>query len=286
MEAGTQERGHFLLKAATTVGTEQGTFTAVISTGDVDLDRDVIEPDAMVTALKKWATYGKLVPLDWNHGKGASDQVGHVDPQTVKAVDGEVVIDGWVDQSTENGAEVWRLVKGGTLGFSFHGAIPHSGVTKRKGGGLHVHELDVLAVTACTGPSNPHTRVLTWKAPPPDMLVEEIPDFVLSGLDRLSKELDDEAKVDLLLKAQDVLGVQYPRQTEVTDKEPEVRSVDPLRKRSEELALEIVSDGMSLRKTPPTTKPEPPPELVDLRELKRRSRDLMLWQLSGMETDV
>jgi hypothetical protein len=283
MGSETQERGHFLLKAATTVGTEQGTFTAVISTGDVDRQKDIVDPDRMVAALQKWAAIPKLVPLDWNHGEGATDQIGHVDPATAKNVSGEVVVDGWIDQSTENGEHAWRLVKSGTLGFSFYGLIPKDSITKIKGGGVHIQgDFDVAAVTATPTPVNNATRVLAWKA----LSTEDVPGAVVEALGTLKDDLSDEAKADLLLKAQEALGVQHPQQTEETDKEPQVRSVDPLRKRSEELALEIVSDGMSLRKTPPTTKPEPPPELVDLRELKRRSRDLMLWQLRGMETEL
>lgn len=272
------------LKAATTIGTEQGAFTAVISTGAVDRQQDIVDPDRMVAALQKWVQVEKMIPLDWNHGEGATDQIGHVDPATAKNVNGEVVVDGWVDQSTENGEHAWRLVKSGTLGFSFYGLIPRDSVAKRKGGGVHIQgDFDVAAVTATPTPVNNQTRVLAWKALEP----AELPEAVVEALEELKDDLSDEAKVDLIRKAQEVLGVQHPQQTDATDKEPEqARSVDPLRKRSEELALEVVSDGMSLRKTPPTTKVEPKPEPMDLRELKRRSHDLMLWQLSGMETDV
>lgn len=69
------------------------------------------------------------------------------------------------------------------------------------------------------------------------------------------------------------------KKAEETDKEQHARSVDPLRKRSEELALEIASDGMSLRK-PPTPVKEPTPEPVDVDQLKRQSRDLMFEVLS------
>ena len=43
-----------------------------------------------------------------------------------------------------------------------------------------------------------------------------------------------------------------------------------LRRRSEELALELASDGLSLKKS---TKPPEKPELVPLDALKRQSRD-------------
>jgi hypothetical protein len=68
------------------------------------------------------------------------------------------------------------------------------------------------------------------------------------------------------------------KNAEEADKDPEGRSVDPLRKRSEELALEVVSDGMSLRKPP--VQAIQPVEPVDVEALRRQSRDLMLQILS------
>ena len=58
---------HLLLKAATTAVTDEGTFTAVISTASVDRDKDIIEPAGMVASLSKCAALGKMVPLAWNH---------------------------------------------------------------------------------------------------------------------------------------------------------------------------------------------------------------------------
>ena len=65
-----------------------------------------------------------MIPLHWNHSSEPEDIVGHVNPATVEAVDGEVVASGWVDQSTDRGAHVWRLAKAQTLGFSFGYLIP------------------------------------------------------------------------------------------------------------------------------------------------------------------
>ena len=45
---------HLLLKAATTA-TDEGIFEAVISTATIDRELDIVEPQAMVDALQKWA---------------------------------------------------------------------------------------------------------------------------------------------------------------------------------------------------------------------------------------
>ena len=100
-----------------------------------------------------------------------------------------------------------------------------------------------------------------------------------SGLEkreeRFTKELQ-EVKAQLATVSTELADLR--KKAEVTDQEPEARSVDPLRKRSEELALEVSSGGMSLRK-PPEVKATPS-EPVDLDALKRESHDLMFEVLS------
>jgi hypothetical protein len=108
---------HMLMKATVTEATtDQGTFTAVISTASVDRDGDIIEPSAMVESLMKWTSLGKLVPLAYNHSE---EVIGHIDPVSATVQNNEVIAKGFVDQSVPRGAEIWRLVKSGTLSFSF-----------------------------------------------------------------------------------------------------------------------------------------------------------------------
>ena len=152
-----------ILKAATTAtSTDQGTFTAVISTAAVDREKDVVSAAGMVRALQKWATTGKKLPLAWNHSTSPDQQIGWIDPASAKQVGSEVVASGWIDQTIDAGQHVWRLVKAGTLGFSF-GYLIIKG-SKRKGGGRNIDELDVFEVTATTTPMNNDTRILGYKA--------------------------------------------------------------------------------------------------------------------------
>lgn len=324
-EAGAME--HVQLKAVTTA-TDEGTFTAVISTASVDRERDIVDPQGMVNALHKWHGTGKKIPLAWNHSTAPQDQIGFIDPASAKAVDGEVVVDGWIDQSVENGAHAWRLAKAGTLGFSFGYLV--LGGTNRKGGGRHITELDVFEITATSTPMNNDTRVLAWKSVKDAELfaIEELkgvedrrltvawtaeylkglPDdaFLLPQERRYAfkdatgvvdvphlenvialiadSEMDEGAKASLLADARATLtesksvdvigrGATASRRT---------RSVDPLRKQADDVALAFASDGASLRKPPKRVeqKSEPVPEL-ELRDLKRRMRDEILWHLSG-----
>jgi HK97 family phage prohead protease len=155
---------HMTLKAVTTTTTDQGLFEAVISTESIDRENDVVVPAAMVDALQAWTLTGKKIPLHWNHSPDPEDIVGHVDPETVEAVAGEVHASGWVDQDTDRGRHVWRLAKSGTLGFSFGYLIPDGGAVKRADGVREIRKLDVFEITATAAPMNPQTRVLSTKA--------------------------------------------------------------------------------------------------------------------------
>ena len=143
---------------------DQGIFTAVISASSVDREKDVVDPDGMVRALKRWTSTGKNIPLAWNHSGDADQQIGYVDPASAKAVNGEVQVSGFIDQSSAVGADAWRQVKLGTLGFSFGYLVPDGGAIKRSGGGRNIMELDVFEVTATPTPMNNDTRVLAYKS--------------------------------------------------------------------------------------------------------------------------
>jgi HK97 family phage prohead protease len=258
---------HLLLKAATTA-TDEGTFTAVISTASVDRDKDIIEPAAMVASLAKWAALGKLVPLAWNH---TDEVIGHIDPASAIVKNGEVIASGFVDQSIARGEEAWRLVKSGTLSFSFGFLFdPKSGATKLPNGRFRVKELDIFEIsTIPVGPANNDTRVLSFKSVQEDAL----------ALQARILELDEASRLQLQETMKAVLGLgPEPEKADGADKEL-VRSVDPLRKQAEDLALELASDGESLRK-PPRKVPPKAPELTPLPELKRQMRDEMLARLS------
>jgi HK97 family phage prohead protease len=327
---------HLLLKAATTA-TDEGTFTAVISTASVDRDKDIIEPSAMVASLAKWAAIGKLVPLAWNH---TDEVIGHIDPATATVKDGEVIANGWVDQSIARGEEAWRLVKSGTLSFSFGFLFePKTGATKLPNGRYRVKELDIYEIsTIPVGPANNDTRVLSFKAMTAGQMAERMramADEMASDSPPAAKEmatrmramamemagagksaaeaLDEQAKRVAREVEQSLMPVvaEQPKAPEIdaakelqehksqlaqmreeldalkkkaeeADKEPPgVRSVDPLRKQAEAVALEFASDGRNLLKPPRTVEqPKPEPQL-SVAELKQRMRDEILTHFSG-----
>jgi phage head maturation protease len=282
---------HLLLKAATTA-TDEGVFEAVISTATIDRELDIVEPQAMVDALQKWVPTGKKVPLRWNHGTKPEHVIGHIDPASARVVDGEVVVDGWIDQKAKLGSEGWRLVKSGVLGFSF-GYLITAG-EQRKGGGRHITGMDVFEVTATHAPMNGETRVLGWKS------AEDLRDEAK----RVEREVEEqkipevpeppeapvEPEIDLVQELQEVkaqlaemrAGLEdLTKKAEVTAKEPSARAVDPLRKQADAVALEVASGDKSLLNPPKVVAPKRPEPSLTLKELKQRTRDEMLGVLSG-----
>src|SRR3954454_1114831 len=113
-----------LLRAVATTTGDEGLFEAVISTSAIDREGDVVEPQAMVSALQAWTVTNKMVPLHWDHRSEPENIVGHVDPATVKAQGSEVMASGQVDLDTDRGRQVWRLMKGGSIGFLFGYLVP------------------------------------------------------------------------------------------------------------------------------------------------------------------
>jgi hypothetical protein len=201
---------HLLLKAAI-VAADKRTFEAIISTEAVDRERDIVSTAGMVEALRASIPLGKLIPLAWSHSSAPEDVIGHIDPASAKAVDGEVHAAGWIDQSIPRGQETWRRVKSGTLGFSFGYLIVDA--VKRADGVREIHELDVFEVSACSTPMNAATRVTAWKSADREpMSLEELRRLEASlGLDENEQRRQQTAdEFVALMRTSD--GLHEPRQ--------------------------------------------------------------------------
>lgn len=160
---------------ASSVVVDEGIFSAIISTSDVDLQRDVVRPEAILDALGRWATVDRDLPLHWAHSAAPEDIVGAVDPSTARKRGNQVVVDGWVDQSTPRGREIWRLIKSGTVGFSYGFSIQGAG--KRDDGVREIAGLHLFEVSVTPAPANPGTGVVSWKSlDPPVSTAPALPD--------------------------------------------------------------------------------------------------------------
>jgi hypothetical protein len=217
---------------------------------------------------------GKLVPLAWNH---TDEVIGHIDPATATVKDGEVIANGWVDQSIARGEEAWRLVKSGTLSFSFGFLFePKTGATKLPNGRYRVKELDIYEIsTIPVGPANNDTRVLSFKAMTAGQMAERMramADEMASDSPPAAKEMATRMRAMAMemagagKSAAEALDEQAKRVAGGRGGQgaPRGRSVDPLRKQAEAVALEFASDGQSLRKPPKTVEQPKPSRAVGL----------------------
>jgi HK97 family phage prohead protease len=257
-----------LLKVAPTTTTDLGEFEAVISTESVDREKDIVSADGMVRALHKW---NRPVPLSWNHSTKAEDIVGHVDPQSARNVNGEVVINGNVDLSSAQGGEAWRSFKSGSVGFSFGYLIPDGGSTRRKGGGRNITELDVFEVTATPTPMNNDTRVLSTKAMGMDGVDSDTdPADLLDGLIALAEQfIENEDDPEDVAAMRDI--AQRLNALDATEESED--SGKSLRRRADQVALEAVGGDATGHKQQPAAHEKPDlPEgvewLIDTDELE------------------
>lgn len=151
---------HMTLKAVATA-TDQGTFTAIISTENHDREGDVVSAPALVKALKAWS---RPIPLTWNHSTDPGDVFGAIDPQSARVDGNAVVVDGSVDLDSPRGKAAWPLMKAGVLGFSYGYMVPEGGAVENARGGKDITAIDVFEITGTLTPMNNDTRVIDTKA--------------------------------------------------------------------------------------------------------------------------
>jgi hypothetical protein len=82
-----------------------------------------------------------------------------------------------------------------------------------------------------------------------------------------------------ILSAEELMLSKQQQQVDAADKESQARSVDPLRRHADAVALEFATEGVP-RKAKKVEQPAPVPDL-DVKELKRRMRHEILIHLSG-----
>lgn len=257
---------------ATATATEQGVFTAVISSSSVDLEGDVVNPQAMVAAFEKWASVDRKIPLTWNHSGAPEDIIGNVDPSTARVVGNEVHIDGWIDQGIERGAEAWRLAKSGTLGFSYGAMVPNDSFTKNEHGGMNIDGLDIFEATATPTPMNKQTRVVSWKGIPRKKALQSAIEEALESAGRAAygtpdiyvsvEDYDPDAGFVIFCSSGPDMEETYTRVSftlaedgsavlgsDAADVQRQVtyKSRESLRKRADDTALSVLSSGLTLK---------------------------------------
>lgn len=293
----------------TKVDAQAGTFEATVAIfNNVDKGGDRIIPGAFEKTLSAWKASGDPIPVIFNHDWASPDaHVGIV--EDAKETELGLWIKGRLDVADNPVAkQVHRLMSRRSLKeFSFGYSVPAGGEKRAKDGANDLLEIELAEVGPTLKGMNPATELHAVKSA---LGVEEPLDAKALAAEaaRVAREVEEtqipvvpeqplapvEPEPDLANELQEVKGLlaevraeldALKKKADETGKEPKARSVDPLRKQADAVALEIASDGQSLRKPPKTAAPPAPPDLIPLDELKRRMREEMLGVLSGGMTE-
>lgn len=250
--------------------TERGTFEATVAVfGNVDRGGDRILPGAFKDTLQKWQTSGDPIPVILSHQwDNPMAHIGVVDE--AKETDRGLWVKGTLDVADNDVArQVHRLMARRSLKeFSFGYSVPKGGEKRAKDGANELSLIDLAEVGPTLKGMNPATELHAVKSALEQQEPAEPPELqeVRAQLEAAQAEL-------ARLKAE------REEKADETDKEPVARSVDPLRRQADAVALEFATRGLPAKSpTPPAPSREPE---MDLRDLKRRMREEVLTHLSG-----
>jgi uncharacterized protein len=284
---------------------DAGTFEATVAVfNNVDKGGDRIIPGAFEKTLAKWNKSGDPIPVIFNHDWASPmAHIGVV--ESAKETASGLWVKGRLDiEDNEVARQVHRLMSRRSLReFSFGYAVPPGGERRAKDGANELLEIELAEVGPTLKGMNPSTELHAVKSAlgvPIDQdelreqsrrLEQEVAESTLPEIKATSPAAAaaEDAPVDLTNELQDVKDRlaaletaldDVKKKADVTDKEPKARSVDPLRKRSEELALEIASVGLDLQPPAQVKQDKRPEDHPSEEEIRRRSRDLMFEVLS------
>ena len=240
---------------------EAGTFEATVAVfGNVDKGGDRIIRGAFKKTLAAWAASGDPIPVIFNHDWGTPDAHIGVVSQARETRDG-LHVTGRLDVDDNPVArQVHRLMMRRSLKeFSFGYSVPEGGSRRTKDGVTELLELELAEVGPTLKGMNPSTELHSVKN-------------AVLGENDLQRELQ-EVKATLADVRAELEDLKRSK-AEATDEEPvAVRSVDPLRRDSDRLAIHVATGSVPR----PASKPSRTPATD---ELKARSRDLILGLLS------
>jgi hypothetical protein len=63
--------------SAEAVITDQGAFTALAATWDLDRQGDRIQRGAFANTIRRWRSSNKAIPLHWDHSGDPGNIIGH-----------------------------------------------------------------------------------------------------------------------------------------------------------------------------------------------------------------
>jgi HK97 family phage prohead protease len=176
----------------TEAATDRGEFSAIVSTYDIDRERDQVAPGAFRKTISDWLSTGRKLPLHWNHESSPESIIGHVNPADMEESKAGLTVQGKVDLETDRGREAWRLLKANSVGFSF-GYLATK--THDRSDGIRVlDEIDLFEVSIVPHPANNRTRLLAMKSTGRDNIADEIAAILNAGFDGMKRKRDEERR--------------------------------------------------------------------------------------------
>jgi HK97 family phage prohead protease len=148
---------------------EKGTFKGIMASQSKDRNGDVIAPDAFNKTIQDHIARKRNIRMFYQHNMRELP-IGHIDPRSIKQVDGRWEVVGNLAVDTDLGGNVYKLMKHGTLSdLSIHGFVKDADY--RDDGTRFLKEVDLLEVSVVSEPAQPDAAVdvATMKSVNPSM---------------------------------------------------------------------------------------------------------------------
>ncbi len=258
---------------------DAGSFTALASVfGNVDRVGDRMMKGSFSKTLEKWRESGKPLPVILSHSwDDPHKYVGEADPRAVMETDEGLLVQGKMYMDEDLGKKVYELMKRGILtGWSFGYQVPKGGQQKTKDGVNEVSEVELFEVGPTLVGANAEAQLQEIKSVlGVEEEVEKAPEPTISVEmhDKEMKALRNELEGDLAELREAVEVLQTSHEVERNEEPSQAKSPDPLREESRKAVHEVMLDGIRRFDVEPSP-PEPEPE-IDVRELRRQSREVM-----------
>ncbi len=146
---------------------EEGEFSAVVATYEVDRIGDRIVPGAFAKTLAAWRESGRRIPVSFAHDMSRPSLiVGSADPADLREVAGVgLVAKGRLDLSNPEGMRLRALLMEQVIGdWSFAFKVPPGGERKTAGGVTELREIVLVEFGPCPSGIGLNTRTLSVKS--------------------------------------------------------------------------------------------------------------------------
>jgi HK97 family phage prohead protease len=134
-------------------------FTGAMATSDKDRSNHIIEAGAFDKSLKRYRKENRSISLYYNHQTYDKLPIGIIDPKTIKYIDGKWMIEGQINRKTDDGNNIYWLMKQGALSDLSIGASVIDYEDDEDKNILYLKQLELWEVSIVGEPANPKAMV-------------------------------------------------------------------------------------------------------------------------------